>query len=279
MERLAFGARAHDFGRTSVEALALAVSALGVAGIQLAPAKALDHPAFASGAMDREAAATARTILAARGIRVAVLGCYIDPVGPDAEERLRQVGRFRESLRAAPAFGAPIVGTETGRPEEGAAGRRAAFGRFLESLAAMLEEAERAGVAVGIEPVAGHTVDGPARMREVLDRMRHPLLRVIWDPANMLTADNLRDQGRVVDESLDLLGDRIAVLHAKDLAWVGGRLAVAPAGAGLLDYRRILGGLARRGLRPSAIIEDCRPAEFVAARARLEAVEREALAD
>ncbi|GAA3329134.1 hypothetical protein GCM10020331_075940 [Ectobacillus funiculus] len=47
-------------------------------------------------------------------IQIAVLGCYINMIHPDQDERRKALERFKEHIRYARDFGCSIVGTETG---------------------------------------------------------------------------------------------------------------------------------------------------------------------
>ncbi|HEY4330403.1 MAG TPA: TIM barrel protein, partial [Phycisphaerae bacterium] len=71
-------------------------------------------------------------------------------------------------------------------------------------------------VVVGIEGVVSHVLNSPARIRRLLDDVKSRNLQVVFDPVNLLSAENYLQQDRVLKESLDLFGDRIAAVHAKD---------------------------------------------------------------
>jgi len=99
----------------------------------------------------------------------------------------------------------------------------------------------RFGVIVGIEAVTSHTVSTPAKMRLVLDTIRSNNLQVIFDPVNLICLENHRDQDRIIQESFDLFGDRIAVIHAKDFIVEGGVYRQVRTGQGQLNYKLLLG--------------------------------------
>lgn len=55
--------------------------------------------------------------------------------------------------------------------------------------------------------------------------VRHGIqIAVVFDPVNLLTFENHREQQRVVVESLALFGDRVVAVHAKDFRRRGERL-------------------------------------------------------
>ncbi|MNC41266.1 hypothetical protein D3C75_900240 [compost metagenome] len=55
-----------------------------------------------------------------------------------------------------------------------------------------------------------------------------------------MTADNYRQQDAVIEEALELLGDRIAVLHLKDFTVNNGQIEIVPVGQGLLHFAPLL---------------------------------------
>jgi sugar phosphate isomerase/epimerase len=97
-------------------------------------------------------------------------------------------------------------------------------------------------VRLGIEPEPGNIVadaDLAARLlREVGDGAP---LGIVFDPANLLTPDTVNRQDEILGRALDLLGPHILSAHAKDVVVSG----YSAAGAGLMDYRRMLAQLDR----------------------------------
>jgi len=154
------GYRAHNLGRRPLEELADSLSQHGITSIQLALAKALsdlppDDIAFAA-----DYARKVRHALDARGIRIAVLGCYINPVHPDEESREKALSRFESHIGLAEDFGCAIVATETGSLNPDSS-----------------YNPSTAHVMVGVEAVATrHTVDSIGKMAALLNRLDSPRL-------------------------------------------------------------------------------------------------------
>ena len=65
-------------------------------------------------------------------------------------------------------------------------------------------------------------------------------IKVVFDAANLLSAENIQQQARLIPEALDLLGDEIAVVHAKDFVYENGAKRTVPAGRGQLDFAPVL---------------------------------------
>jgi len=271
------GCRAHDLGRFSTaEELARRVAGSGFRSAQMALSKALvPPPSELSPGYARQVAGAFRDA----GAAIAVLGCYINPIHPDPDERAAGIARFKELLGLAKDFstgpggylGFPVVATETGShnadcsPHPGNSGDRA-FGLLVEALAEIAQAAEGCGTIACVEGVVRHVASTPARLRAAIDAVGSPSLQVLFDPVNFLDGSNYREQGRMIDEAFELLADRILVVHAKDFRPAGGELKICPPGTGLLDYPRFLRLL--RASRPEVdlLIEDLRPEDMGAAR-------------
>ncbi len=277
-----FGVRAHDFGTMPAAELAAAVAVPGVSAVQLALSKAFG-PAYATPAA--LPAAERRVIAEAfsrRGIAVAVLGCYINPVHPDAERRTAELRRFEDHLRAAADFGSRIVGTETGsiapdcsfHPDTAL---ESTFLTLVESVRVLARTAERVGgVTVGVEAVAStHTISTPALMRRLLDAVDSPTLGVIFDPVNLIPKTGTVDETALMDECFAAFGDRIIALHAKDYRIEEGsygprKIAPLPAGSGEMDWAGVFRRLRAAGKAEVPILlENAGPAEAPGALARL----------
>jgi sugar phosphate isomerase/epimerase len=251
------------------------VAAKGFDCVQLAPAKALaDFAEGAGGRIDPGYAAGVAAALSAQGVRVAVIGCYINPIHPDPAARRAGLLRFKASLAACAAFGCGIVATETGSLNADCSfhpgnGGEEAFMTLVASVAELAEAAEAAGMTACIEGVVRHVASSPARLARVLKEVASPSLKVILDPVNFLDKSNMGRSREVVDEAFDLLGPDILALHAKDCAQGDQDCRILPPGQGILDYGHILGRLAEANPQADILIEDLRPEDMEGARAHV----------
>jgi sugar phosphate isomerase/epimerase len=247
-----------------LDELPLRMAERGFAFTQLAIAKALSEPGPLEGPLDRRLVEGIAKAFGAARIRIAVLGAYFNPVHPDPRERRRGVESFKALLEATGTLGCPIVATETGslnadlsfHPDNRG---EAAFAVLVDTLRELVGEAEKRGATACIEGVANHVIHSPARMRRILDELGSPNLGVILDPVNFLDGDNYRGSLELVEEALELFGDRILVVHAKDFVIEGGRPIRVPPGKGLLDFPKVFALIRERGIEPDIIIEDLRP--------------------
>ena len=265
MRSLQIGLRAHDYGTgLSPEQLAETLAGYQPASIQLALAKSLADPP-GSGGISPGYARRIRRALEQRGIAVAVLGCYINPVHPDAGIREAQLRSFEEHLRFVRDFGCALVGTETGscngdcsfhpdteKPET--------FDLFCRSLERLLNTAEKCGSIAAIEAVADqHTVSTIEKMRLVLDRFPSPALKVIYDPVNLIPRAGLAEsQERFFTRAFDAFGGEIAAVHAKDFSATKKQKDL-PAGTGDLDYPALLRLIRERKNGVDILLENTGP--------------------
>lgn len=219
MPKFIVGARLHDYGKGTPDELFARVSADGFAAVQLAYKKCV--PTVKSYAEITEALVN-DTIAAekAHNIQVAVLGTYVELAINDAR-RLQNVADFKSQLAVCKALGAGCIGTETTKMCDQPAGttREEAQELLCRSLAEILPVAEELGVTVGVEPVTYHSMNSAAATRHILDTMRSPNLKVIFDLSNLVDADNVNAQDRIWNDIGELVGDKIVAVHFKGQAF------------------------------------------------------------
>ncbi len=219
MPKFIVGARLHDYGKGSPDELFGRVAADGFAAVQLAYKKCVP---FVRSYADVTDALVAETVAAekAHSIQVAVLGTYVELAIND-ESRLKNAADFKSQLAVCKALGAGCIGTETTSMEKQPAGttREEAQELLCRSLADILPAAEALGVTVAVEPVTYHSMNSAAATRHILDTMRSPNLKVIFDMSNLVDAGNVGAQDRIWNDVGELLGDQIVAVHFKGQAF------------------------------------------------------------
>jgi sugar phosphate isomerase/epimerase len=258
---LRLGARAHDFGRMPAEELAARIAAGGFSCVQLALNKAVAGLDLQAGDLNADLARQIGGAFARHGVGVEVLGCYVNPIHPDLKTRAALLQFFKDHLRFARDFGCGIVALESGSVNADYSPHPANHGEevfqiMLASISELVAVAENFGVIVGLEAVTSHTVSTPQKMRRLLDEMASDHLQVVLDPVNLLSPENFRAQSRVVAEALDLLGDDIAVVHAKDFIFENGAMQTVPAGCGRFDFAPILEFVRSRKPEVGVLLEE-----------------------
>lgn len=176
---------------------------------------------------------------------IAVLGCYLNLLHPDPNERKKIKEKYYANLRIARIMGAGMVGTETGCPNAEyhytlANLKQETLSEFIYSLQDVTEKAEEMGVSIAIEPVTKHSVFNADRALQVIKDLRSPSLRIIFDPVNLLSIDNYEKRDYVLEDAMDKLADYIAMVHIKDFTVENGDLKACAAGEGLMNYEPIL---------------------------------------
>ena len=238
------GVRAHDYGRDTPERLFQRIHGDGFSSIQLALKKAV---AGVERFSDITPALLNRVDAAAKKqrIHIAVLGSYIEPALTDDSLRRKGLAEFVGSIPMAARLGADCIGTETTKMAlQPQATRKEAIGALFRSLESMMAAAEENRVTVAIEPVASHTVNTPECAASVLKTIASPYLKVIFDPVNLLTPENLSEQDDLWERFFQQLGDKIAAVHVKGArADAGGQLTGCGFSDSVVDYRFLFGEL------------------------------------
>lgn len=121
---------------------------------------------------------------------------------------------------------------------------RAAWADMCREFALLLDVAEAHDILIGVEPEPANVVRSARKARDLLDGFPGSRLRIVIDPANLLEDIPAEDRSRVIGEAFDLLGEAIALAHAKDRNEKG---RVVPAGQGIVDWPGFLRGLRAAG--------------------------------
>ncbi|WP_379161681.1 sugar phosphate isomerase/epimerase family protein [Paenibacillus sp. sgz5001063] len=262
---LHLGIRAHDFGQLPLTEQTAKLGQHHFTHIQFAVHKSFPESVPSLSSLSPGTAAFYGDAFRQAGIRIAVLGCYVNIVDPDPARRTLALDAFSTQLRLARDFGASLVGTETGSVGRGytpANFTEEAFQQVVTSVKAMVEEAEHFGVTVGIEAGINHPIHTAQLARRLLTLVPSNNLQIILDCANLMTVDNYQQQDTVIAEALELLGDRIAVIHLKDFTVRDGQIVILPAGQGLLNFAPLLHYMKYKRPHIQGILEST-PEEYV----------------
>lgn len=185
-----------------------------------------------------------RPQLEKRGMSIAAVPAQMNMVDPNPRKREEGIERVKLFIGACRDIGTSVLATCTGsrnpqnmwrtHPENDS---DETWAILRDTLAQLLPEAEARGVTLAFEPEICQVASTAARSRRLIDEMGSPNLKVVLDAANLFGKGDLPRMSEVLDEAFDLLGDHVAIAHAKDLDHDGdaGHLA---AGKGKLDYER-----------------------------------------
>jgi sugar phosphate isomerase/epimerase/pimeloyl-ACP methyl ester carboxylesterase len=208
-----------------------------------------------------------RVVAAARTASVAITalsGTY-NMIHPDPAERVRGLRRLGVVLRTAARIGAPMVTLCTGtrdpddmwraHPDNGT---DEVWRDLIEAMTAAAGLAEAAGVDLGVEPETANVVGSAGAARRLVDEVRSPRVRVVLDPANLAEHADRAASRDLVAGAVDLLADRISLVHAKDRRADG---SVAAPGGGVVDFADLAARLSAIGYTGPVVAHGFGPEE------------------
>ena len=202
-------------------------------------------------------AATVRAASEAAGISIAAVSATYNMIHPNPQER--EIGRrsFHAIAAAAGQMGTRLLTLCTGSLDPydqwkfhpGNAGS-AAWTELCKEFDLLLSIAARYDLVLGVEPEPANVISSAERARKLLDTFRSERVQIVFDPANLFEEVSHKQGRRLVEHAIDLLGDSIALVHAKDRREDGQVVAV---GDGALDHHHYLALLWRSGFKGAVI--------------------------
>lgn len=118
------------------------------------------------------------------------------------------------------------------------------FDRLVTSLRLVCQTAETEGVTLVIEGHVLSPLDSPRRMRDLLDAVASPALKINLDAVNFMgTVADVHDTRPVINQLFDLLGADIVDAHLKDVALLDAlvvHIEEVLLGTGTLDFDLLL---------------------------------------
>ena len=183
------------------------------------------------------------------GVRIPVLGCYVNLIDVDVDKRKIHIQQLKDHLKFARDFGASAVTTETGTANRNSPwehhpdNQNEANWKLLKQVVEdVLEVAEKFGVSLGLEGYYNNVINTPERMERMIEEVKSPNLGIVMDPCNYIHAKLADQQQAVMHDAFSRLGDRILIAHAKDIIFKSidtseEHKEIQPAaGTGILDY-------------------------------------------
>lgn len=218
-----------------------------------------------------EACDAVRAQCEARGLMMAGISATFNAIHPDINRRARETSLACDLIACAPLVGTSVVTLCTGtrdpvdmwqwHPENS---DPSAWEDLCAVLERLLDAARPANVVLGIEPERNNVVSSARAARRLLDQFGDDHLKIIIDPANLLTpATARRGQAAILRDAFELLHSDVVMVHAKDLADDGD----VAAGQGLVDYDLYFRLLATYGLAVPIVMHELREADVPSAKA------------
>jgi sugar phosphate isomerase/epimerase len=201
------------------------------------------------------------------GITIHSMGVYTNLIHPDASERRANLAYFEAMMKIARTMGVKFLATESGQyhPARQASEvpyylQQSVWTQMVDTVKQLADLADRHGVTVMLEPLYREFFCTAKRTRLFVEAIGSPRIRVQLDPANLLELNDL-------EEMFDQLGPQIVSIHAKDhKLHVDAEL---PVGQGDIDYRKLVGLVAKRAPNAPLILDYVGPKDYRPALAHL----------
>jgi sugar phosphate isomerase/epimerase len=191
-------------------------------------------------------------------VGIAALSGTYNMVHPDPRVRERGISGLRTLAAICSTLGTSIITLCTGTRDRNDMWRRhpdndspEAWQDLRATLEPALGIAEEYDLTLAFEPEPANVVNSTERGRRLLREVGSRHLAVVVDPANVIATDLTRPPATVLAEAFDLLGDHLAVAHAKDLGADGEPCA---AGKGIVPWNHYVALLREAGFTGPLIL-------------------------
>lgn len=239
--------RAHDLGARGEVAVAEALRAKGLDGVQLVVYKCTDDVKYEKGSINSVRATEIGKAIRTYGAEIPLVGAYFNCVHPNEEKIERGIAVFKDYLDVAGELGCDTVGSETGsyngdpwiyHPMNHS---NEALDRVVSTFTELADHAKAREKYIGMEGAFGHVCHTPERLAEAVRRIDRSNIRIIFDLYNYLDISNVDTAYEILDRGLEIFGQNILLFHIKDFVIADGKLKQCGVGKGVLDFTRILG--------------------------------------
>ncbi len=233
------GARTHDYGKHTIDELPGLLKSRGLDAAQLVLPKAFKE-INSYDDVTEDHLYKIRESFDGQQVKIHILGCYMDLGNPDDEVRKFAVSTFKACLSYGKILNAGIVGTETGYPRLSREEKAIWQPYMMDSVARIVDEAERVGMDMALEPVYSHPMEDLEITCEVFEKMNSKRLKMIFDPANVLEYPDI-DQGAYWKQWIEAMGSNVEAMHIKDFT-EGPNKEYQPValGQGVMNYAEII---------------------------------------
>ena len=244
MPEYILGVRGHDYGKGNVKDIFSHIKQDGWECTQLAFKKLV---AGVTSYADVTPEIVTEVLDAMRNLKldVAVLGTYVELGSLDSDKRKNDVADFISQIPICKALGASCIASETTYFDymNPALNRNEGLNALLTSLETIMPEAERQGVIVALEPVWFHTMNTVEVTRQIIDNVSSPNLKIVFDPANLLSPKWLNKQDELYRRAIDCWGEFIAAVHYKGLHRIEQGYHPCSLEESVVDYRAVFSAL------------------------------------
>jgi len=238
------GLMTHHVPRNSIEEVAAAIAGLGLTEVQLNLESAGLDPLPVE--LPAETCRRIGAAFARHGIAISAVSGTFNAIHPDLALRREETDRVGLLAARCHDLGTGVITLCTGTRNPNHMWRRHpdntlpdAWADCVQTMRALAGYGEQEGVTMAFEPETVNVVDSASKAARLIDEVGSPRLRVVLDPSNLFYPHTLPHMREVLAEAFALLGDKIALAHAKDVrvSHQDPDECVRPAaGKGVLDY-------------------------------------------
>ena len=208
------------------------------------------------------------------GVKIAAIGDYCNLAAPDPIQRQSIHARFRGLMQLCEQVGIPMICSEAGTYHptsewewDPANGQEQAFEHFVETIRPLVAAAHEHQVILGLEPYVMTIIHTPERAARLMRELASPYLRLVADPAGMLTRITLHEQATFLPAAFHEISPYISLVHVEDCRPdPNGHFLWLAAGKGLINYPLFMDLIVQSGYQGPLILEHLSEAELPAAR-------------
>lgn len=171
------------------------------------------------------------------------------PAHPDPETRRKHHDGLKKTLRNMRKLGGDLIhicgGSYSGdgwwhHPKNFT---QKGMDELVEEMKKIAPYAEDSEICIAPETTQWCIINSPERMKEYVDRIDSPYVKVTFDIVNHMRPDRIYESGRFFRCVVAMLGNRIGQLHVKDADIRKGlvvHIHEAPLGTGLIDHESVI---------------------------------------
>lgn len=180
------------------------------------------------------------------GIVMSAVSGTFNTVHPDLTIRADGIARARQLIGKCNAMGTGIVTLCTGSRDPGDMWKyhpdnetKEAWADLIDTLSQLCAAAEEHKITLAIEPEVHNVISSARKALAIIGDVGSDSLKVVIDPANLFTAEDISHASDIMEEAISLLSSYIVLAHAKDIDATNPDIQLA-AGTGCLDYQLYL---------------------------------------
>lgn len=155
---------------------------------------------------------------------VIAVSAYTNVVHHDPEVRKRNIAYIKMMMERALDLGCPYVASETGtyHPDsdwvwDDRNGTEEAYQEAAEIIYDLVKFGKEVGAVFIVENYVNNVIGNIQRVQRLFRDINMPNLKLICDPTNYFTPDNMNDIDGQLRQIFDVLSDNMVIAHAKDI--------------------------------------------------------------